>query len=359
MDGVRKKIDFRIRKKKKQPKQKNQKPNDEKMMNENTHLIPWVEKHRPRTIKDIAHQDQVVSALGNAVESGNIPHLLFYGPPGTGKTSSILAVARDMFGKHFRDRVLELNASDERGISIVREKIKMFASTQVSSGTVRGKSMPPFKLIILDEADSMTEDAQSALRRTMELYTNVTRFCLICNYVSRIIDPLSSRCAKFRFQPLSEESFQDKIKSVCKLENLTLAPGTMDTLVNVSKGDMRMGINTLQSASQYNEGEITPDAILETAGLPSLEILDTIWKAIESKKFSVMLKCTQDIIAEGYALNTVLHMMQEQVLEKGEYSDKVKAEILYHIAKIDKACIDGANEELQLQKLLSVSAQAF
>lgn len=178
-------------------------------------VVPWVEKYRPSCVDEVAHQDEVVRTLKMCIEQGNLPHLLFHGPPGTGKTTTILALARALYGPTlYRTRILELNASDDRGISVVREKIKTFAQGQVGSQKAAGYPCPRFKLIILDEADTMTPEAQSALRRIMEAYSKVTRFCLICNYVTRVIEPLASRCAKFRFKPLPTSSMIDRMNHI-------------------------------------------------------------------------------------------------------------------------------------------------
>ncbi|CAK9078127.1 Ubiquitin-activating enzyme E1 2 (AtUBA2) [Durusdinium trenchii] len=322
-----------------------------------TRLVPWVEKYRPKTVEDIAHQDEVVKALRTSIETGKVPHLLFYGPPGTGKTSTILAVAKQIYGKdHYKDRVLELNASDERGISVVRDKVKGFASTAVGAATVDNKKLPPFKLIILDEADSMSDDAQSALRRTMELYTRVTRFCLICNYVSRIIEPLASRCAKFRFQPLSSESFSKKILEISEQERLTLEDGALDTLVRVSKGDMRKGITLLQSSAQYNMNSVTVEAIQETAGVPSEEIMQKIWGVAMTNDTKKLGQVADELQAEGFSLSAIIRLMQEQLLEK-DIDDLKKARVLMKLGEVDKAIEDGADEDLQLRALISFCMQ--
>jgi replication factor C subunit 2/4 len=177
--------------------------------------------------------------------------MLFYGPPGTGKTSTVLALAKQLYGPEMiKSRVLELNASDERGISIVRDKVKNFARTQLIQPTAAYKQKypcPPFKIIILDEADSMTQDAQSALRRTMETYSKITRFCLICNYVTRIIDPLASRCSKFRFKSLDEGNAKQRLEDIAKIEAVPLADGAVDSLISCSGGDLRKAITYLQS----------------------------------------------------------------------------------------------------------------
>ena len=180
--------------------------------------------------------------------------MLFYGPPGTGKTSTILALAKELYGPEmFRTRVLELNASDERGISIVREKVKDFARMQLSNPPLHYKDKypcPPYKIIILDEADSMTQDAQSALRRTMETYSKITRFCLICNYVTRIIDPLASRCSKFRFKTLDQGNAKKRLEDIAKNEHVKLEHGAVDALMKCSEGDLRKAITFLQSAAR-------------------------------------------------------------------------------------------------------------
>ncbi|VUZ50591.1 unnamed protein product [Hymenolepis diminuta] len=192
-------------------------------------FIPWVEKYRPKTVDDVAQQAEVVSVLKKCLEGSDLPNLLFYGPPGTGKTSLILALARQLFGSQFSERVLELNASDERGIGIIREKVKNFSKLAVSSGVESDDqrssslSLPPYKLIILDEADSMTAPAQAALRRLMETDMKTTRFCLTCNYVTRIIGPISSRCAKFRFKPLESDVARSRLRFIADAENVDVS----------------------------------------------------------------------------------------------------------------------------------------
>merc|ERR1719352_1277836 len=197
--------------------------------------IPWVKKYRPAKIDDIAQQEEVVASLKTSLETGDLPNLLLYGPPGTGKTSVALAICQQFFGNDFKSRVKEMNASDERGISAIREQVKVFAQLAVGTGS---DCKYKFRIVILDEADSMTHDAQAALRRIMEEFVQVTRFIIICNYVSKIIEPLHSRCSKFRFKLVSGEFQKQRILHICEMESVQLGPAPLDTLVKLSKGDM-------------------------------------------------------------------------------------------------------------------------
>ena len=184
--------------------------------------IPLVDKYRPKHIQSIVNQDEIKKVLLNTLESGNLPNFIFYGPPGTGKTSAILALAYQLFGpKLIADRVLELNASDERRINVVREKIIKFAKESISEPDPDYPS-PPYKIIILDEADAITLDAQSALRKIIETSSRITRFCFTCNYIEKIIEPIVSRCIKFRFKPISEDALCDRLKLIATREKLKL-----------------------------------------------------------------------------------------------------------------------------------------
>ncbi|GAA5914188.1 hypothetical protein JCM6882_004745, partial [Rhodosporidiobolus microsporus] len=206
--------------------------------------LPWVEKYRPATLSDVvAHQD-IISTIDQFISKNRVPHLLFYGPPGTGKTSTILAVARKIYGGTpggMRNNCLELNASDERGIDVVREQIKNFASTKMTGGGSAG-----FKLIILDEADMMTQAAQSALRRVIEQYTKNVRFCIICNYVNKIIPAVQSRCTRFRFAPLPRPEVEKRLNHVVAQEKVNLTEDGRQALLKLSRGDMRRALNVLQ-----------------------------------------------------------------------------------------------------------------
>lgn len=312
---------------------------------------PWVEKYRPKNVGEVAHQEEVVNTLTKALECANLPHLLFYGPPGTGKTSTALAIARQLYGPELmKTRVLELNASDERGISIVREKVKQFAAAAVGQPQ-GGYPCPPYKLLILDEADSMTQDAQNALRRTMETYSKVTRFCFICNYVSRIIEPLASRCAKFRFKPLHREIMTNRINFICEKEGVQLDEGAMQALSMASGGDLRRAITTLQSAVRLVGSKVDRATILDVSGQIPPEVVERLLAACKSPRFQDVQREVTDAVAEGFAAQQLLLQLQAALLADRSMSDLTKAGAAEVMAVADKCLVDGADEMLQLMNV--------
>ncbi|KAE9973445.1 Subunit of heteropentameric Replication factor C (RF-C) [Venturia inaequalis] len=344
-------------------------------------LQPWVEKYRPKTLDDVTAQDNTITVLRRALQASNLPHMLFYGPPGTGKTSTILALAKELYGPELiGSRVLELNASDERGISIVRDKVKNFARQQLSnppSGPAgveyrKRYPVPPFKIIILDEADSMTQDAQSALRRTMETYSKITRFCLVCNYVTRIIDPLASRCSKFRFKSLDKENAGQRLKDIAELEHVALGEGTVDALVRCSDGDLRKAITFLQSAARLvgalsksvkpeDDDEMDVDkavtvrTVEEIAGVIPDETVNGLLESIEPRRavvvYEPVAKCVEDIVADGWSGTQILLQMYDRIIYDEKISDMKKGKIAMVFSETDKRLVDGADEHLTILDL--------
>lgn len=241
---------------------------------------------------------------------------------------------------------MELNASDERGISVVRDKVKTFAMGAVGNQS----GVPPFKLIILDEADSLTGDAQAALRRTMETYSKVTRFCIICNYVSRIIEPLASRCSKYRFKPLDRDNMMTRLRLVCEGESVDASDETLEAVLKVSGGDMRKAITFLQSASQLYGGSIKPENVVEISGVVPDKALDNLLNncAKQTGSFSTARSASQGILAAGYPITIVLERLSEAIIKDESLSGAQKAAISERIASAEKKLYDGADEELQL-----------
>ena len=209
--------------------------------------IPWIEKYRPRKLDEIVYQEESISILFNTLRTGELPHLLIYGSPGTGKTSSILALCNELFGpRRVGERVIELNASDERGINVVRHKIINFAKVAIGSKD-DNYLCPPYKIIILDEADAMTKEAQAALRKVMEETSNITRFCFICNYINQIIEPINSRCVKIRFKPIDQGCIIGRLKLIAKNEKLNISNEAIESIAKISNGDFRKSILMLQN----------------------------------------------------------------------------------------------------------------
>ncbi|XP_076061900.1 replication factor C subunit 4 [Oratosquilla oratoria] len=312
-------------------------------------LTPWVEKYRPKSVDDVAYQDEVVMMLKKTINSSHFPNLLFYGPPGTGKTSTILAAASQLFGDLYHQRVLELNASDERGIQVIREKVKSFAQTTVSSTRPDGRPCPPYKIVILDEADSMTGAAQAALRRTMEKECRTTRFCLICNYVSRIIEPITSRCSKFRFKPLTKEIVMKRLSDICEVENVKCEPKAMECLIDTCEGDLRRAITTLQSVARLRMGEnISPQDVYEITGVVPQKWINDLLDVCRKDSYEELNNFINVLMMEGYAASQLLNQLHDLVIFDHRLSDNQKAAICERIAQCDHRLTDGGDEFLQI-----------
>lgn len=318
--------------------------------------LPWVEKYRPKTVDDIAYQNEVVAVLKKCLDGKEIPNLLFYGPPGTGKTSAILALAKEIFGHQgYRDRVLELNASDERGIQVIRDKVKSFAQFSASAFRPDGKPCPPLKLIILDEADSMTSAAQSALRRTMEKESKTTRFCLICNYISRIIEPLTSRCAKFRFKPLTTEIQILVLKDICQKENVGIDEQALIKLIEVSEGDLRRTITSLQSAAKFKlDQSINLDDVNELAGIIPVEHFERFLTACKKNRVELLEKCLASLQRQGFSAYQLMNQLHDYFVDPSgdvTLNDKFRSKVLDKLALCEYRLLGGADEFIQLMDL--------
>lgn len=295
-------------------------------------------------------QSEVVSVLRECLSGADLPNLLLYGPPGTGKTSTILAAARQLFGDLFKDRVLELNASDDRGISVIRTKVKSFAQLTASNTRPDGKPCPPFKIIILDEADAMTHAAQAALRRTMEMHTKTTRFCLICNYVSKIIQPITSRCTKFRFKPLKEEMVIERLKLIADSESINVDQEAFGAIVSISGGDMRRAITTLQSCYRLkgNEKAIAKADILEISGFVPPKYMEEFLSVCKGGDYKRMEDFVQDFLYEAFSVGQFFEQFNEFTVFHDGLTDKQKALVLERLGECCFRLHNGGSEYIQI-----------
>ncbi|XP_003369118.1 replication factor C subunit 4 [Trichinella spiralis] len=334
---------------------------------------------RPKIVDDIAYQDEVVAVLKKSLTSNDklrlclmilyfvehlirfanildnyfIPNLLFYGPPGTGKTSAILALCRQIFGSEiYRDRVLELNASDERGIDVIRDKVKLFSQFAASEITEGGKKCPPLKMVILDEADSMTKQAQAALRRTMERESKTTRFCLICNYISCIIEPITSRCAKFRFKPLTLEIQIERLRKICENESVSIDDAALSSLISFCDGDLRRAINTLQSAASFKDKkEIVQTDIEEICQIVPEEFVEQFIAICRKGSHENMEKLVLQLQREAYSAYQFIIQLHDKLIDDLMVSDLARAKFLSKLAVCENRILAGADETLQLMDL--------
>jgi len=319
--------------------------------------VPWVDKYRPKKLSEVSYQDEVIGMLKTTLVNGILPHIVFYGPPGTGKTSVILAIAMELFGPHkYEERIMELNASDERGINVVRNKIVSFAKSSLCAPDPNYPS-PPYKIIILDEADAMTTEAQSALRKVIEDYSSITRFCFICNYINQIIQPIISRCVKFRFKPLNDESMFNKLSFITKKEHMNLNDDVINKIINISYGDLRKAIMLLQNIGYVEKhSEITVNDILEISGNIPQSIIDKINDTCilnKNSKCVDIVELAKNINLDGYSISNILLTLNVFIINNTTLSDICKSKICLHIAKTEKRLVDGADEYLQLLSVLS------
>ena len=307
----------------------------------------WAEKYRPQRLDEMVNQTEIVSRLKRFVEERNLPHLLFVGPAGVGKTTSILALTQDLYGPGYTNFILELNASDERGINVIREKVKFFARTAAIASEV------PFKILIMDEADNLTSAAQHALRRTMERYTRTCRFCLIGNYSESIIEPIQSRCSIFRFSPLSEGDAKNWIQFIASKEGVNLLEEGLDAIYQASKGDLRKATNLLQAAAAAQGGVVDDVVIYSVLGRVSPKrVREMINLGLKGDFLEAREVLRSLLVDEGLAAEDILRMVYSEVLRLG-IPERWKVRLSDAIGEVDFRLTQGSRPEIQLSVLLA------
>jgi replication factor C subunit 2/4 len=316
--------------------------------------IPWVDKYRPRHITSLAHQDEVKKVLLKTLETGDLPNFIFYGPPGTGKTSAILALAYELFGPELiKERVLELNASDQRGINVVRDKIIKYAKESISDPDPNYPS-PPYKIIILDEADAITLDAQAALRKVIESASKITRFCFTCNYIEKMIQPIISRCVKFRFKPLSIDILNERLTKISEFEKIKINSECLNRISEISEGDCRKAIMILQNCKYILKikKSINIKDCEELTGTTSLETLENIWIKLMDSNIYEIDKLANNVLYDGINLNDLLKYLKNKII-KSKINDSNKSKLIIELLNVNTKLMEKTNEYLQLVYLFS------
>ena len=313
----------------------------------NKDFTSWVEKYRPLNLDEITAQTEVIQSLKKVLKTKNLPHLIFFGPSGCGKTSTILALSKELFGeKLYNDRVIELNASDERGINVIRDKIKKYAKKAINPN----ENAPPWKIIILDEADNMTSDSQFALRRIMEEYSKLTRFCIICNYHNKIIDPINSRCALFRFKPIKENDIFNKLKDISEKENLIISDDFLNQIIKYSRGDLRKAINFLQKCKNQYGNILKQDMLNEISGIIPIDKFNELIDAIISKNSKIIDKVIMDLVNAGYSLvNQIIFF--DNYIKNSDNASNIKSLLSLKLTEIDNNLLKGGDEYIEFMRL--------
>jgi replication factor C small subunit len=304
----------------------------------------WTEKYRPDTLDEIVGQEKIVERLSAFEEQGTIPHLMFAGPAGTGKTTSAVALAKDLYGDEWKQNFMETNASDERGIDVVRDKIKNFARTKPVNAE--------YKIIFLDEADALTTDAQQALRRTMEQFSDNARFILSCNYSSKIIDPIQSRCAVFRFNRLENEEVEEYITRIAEGEDFKISREAIDAVLRVAGGDLRRVTNILQTAAMQKDKIEEEDIYGAAASLKPDEINEILDKALEGDFLDAREQLSDIMINRGLDGQDVINAIHREVMDL-DISEKGKLEIVDNLGEFEFRIAEGGTSDIQIEALLA------
>ncbi len=304
----------------------------------------WTEKYRPKKLDEVVGQEHVVNRLKAFVREGTIPNMLFAGPAGVGKTTCAIALARELYGENWRQNFMETNASDERGINVVRGKIKDFARTKpIGAG---------FKIIFLDESDALTPEAQQALRRTMEKYASTTRFILSCNYSSKIIPPIQSRCAIFRFKPIEKEKMKSHLRKIGQQESIEITEEGLDAVVKVAEGDMRQAINILQAVGITSK-KLTDEAVYEVAAsLKPEETKEILKLSLEGKFVRARERLIDLMINRGLSGLDVIKAIHREILSM-EIDDRKKAFLIDKLGEYEFRIVEGGTEDLQIEAFLA------